>query len=202
MSEGPIQICAAFDGGNIEVLAIDGTSARLAIPKDRNSEFAQWFYFRVSGAGGRELTLAIEGLNKSAYPQGWPGYRACVSEDRDFWGRAETRFDKAAADGTLTIRYTPAGELAWFAYFAPYSMERHHDLVSEAAASEGVSHLAVEASSHGLDQHRLDGLRIKVGAFTNISRDHLDYHPTIEAYFNAKLRLFSDLTAPGGTGGP
>ena len=115
MSEGPIQICAAFDGGNIEVLAIDGTSARLAIPKDRNSEFAQWFYFRVSGAGGRELTLAIEGLNKSAYPQGWPGYRACVSEDRDFWGRAETRFDKAAADGTLTIRYTPAGELAWFA---------------------------------------------------------------------------------------
>ncbi|HEX7712287.1 MAG TPA: M14-type cytosolic carboxypeptidase [Sphingomonadaceae bacterium] len=160
MSEGPIQICAAFDGGNIEVLAIDGTSARLAIPKDRNSEFAQWFYFRVSGAGGRELTLAIEGLNKSAYPQGWPGYRACVSEDRDFWGRAETRFDKAAADGTLTIRYTPAGELAWFAYFAPYSMERHHDLVSEAAASEGVSHRCL---GYSLDGQPIDCLELGEG---------------------------------------
>ena len=66
-------------------------------------------------------------------------------------------------------------------------------------AGEGVTHLALEASSHGLDQHRLDGVRVAAGAFTNLSRDHLDYHPTIEAYLAAKLRLFDELIAPGGT---
>jgi UDP-N-acetylmuramoyl-L-alanyl-D-glutamate--2,6-diaminopimelate ligase len=64
---------------------------------------------------------------------------------------------------------------------------------------EGVTHLALEASSHGLDQHRLDGVRISVGGFTNLSRDHLDYHPSIEAYLAAKLRLFADLIVDGGT---
>src|SRR5262249_40372001 len=54
------------------------------------------------------------------------------------------------------------------------------------------------ASSHGLDQHRLDGLRVAAGGFTNLSRDHLDYHPTLEAYLAAKLRLFTDLIAPPG----
>ncbi|KPL51442.1 UDP-N-acetylmuramoylalanyl-D-glutamate--2,6-diaminopimelate ligase [Prosthecomicrobium hirschii] len=64
-------------------------------------------------------------------------------------------------------------------------------------AAEGVSHVALEASSHGLDQRRLDGVRIGAGAFTNLSRDHLDYHPTVEAYFAAKMRLFDELLAPG-----
>jgi murein tripeptide amidase MpaA len=134
-----IRIDAEFDSGNIEVLAIDGTTARLAIPRDHMSEFRQWFHFRLSGAKGREVTLKIVDLATSAYPEGWPGYRACVSEDRDFWGRADTAYDKAVDGGTLTITYTPASDIAWFAYFAPYSMERHHDLVAEAAASEGVS---------------------------------------------------------------
>src|SRR5690606_35486144 len=61
------------------------------------------------------------------------------------------------------------------------------------------THLALEASSHGLDQHRLDGVRIAVGGFTNLSRDHMDYHPTVEHYLATKLRLFSDLVADGGT---
>jgi UDP-N-acetylmuramoyl-L-alanyl-D-glutamate--2,6-diaminopimelate ligase len=64
-------------------------------------------------------------------------------------------------------------------------------------ADEGVTHLAFEASSHGLDQHRLDGVRLKAGAFTNLGRDHLDYHPTIEHYLDAKLRLFRELLQPG-----
>src|SRR5262249_39309736 len=63
----------------------------------------------------------------------------------------------------------------------------------------GVTHLAFEASSHGLDQHRLDGVRVAAGGFTNITRDHLDYHPSFDAYLQAKLRLFSDLIAPSGT---
>ncbi|WP_067737399.1 M14 family metallopeptidase [Novosphingobium naphthalenivorans] len=125
-----IQISAAFDSGNIEVLSIDGTTARLAIRRDHSSDFAQWFHFRVSGAKERELTLVITGLNESAYPMGWPGYNACVSEDRQFWGRAESHWDESRDGGALTIRYKPSGNLAWFAYFAPYSMERHHDLVA------------------------------------------------------------------------
>ena len=60
-----------------------------------------------------------------------------------------------------------------------------------------MTHLALEASSHGLDQHRLDGVRFSAGAFTNITRDHLDYHPTFEDYFEAKLRLFRELLPPG-----
>jgi UDP-N-acetylmuramoyl-L-alanyl-D-glutamate--2,6-diaminopimelate ligase len=66
----------------------------------------------------------------------------------------------------------------------------------DALAADGVTHLAIEASSHGLDQHRLDGLRIAAAAFTNITRDHLDYHPTFASYLAAKLRLFQDLLAP------
>ena len=135
----PIRIDAQFDSGNIEVLSIDGATARLGIPRDHMSEFRQWFHFRVVGAKGRELTFKIVDLATSAYPEGWPGYRACVSEDRDYWGRADTTYDKDADGGTLTITYTPASDIAWFSYFAPYSMERHHDLVAEAAASDGVS---------------------------------------------------------------
>ena len=65
-------------------------------------------------------------------------------------------------------------------------------------AGEGVTHLALEASSHGLDQHRLDGVRVTAAAFTNLSRDHMDYHPTVEHYLAAKLRLFTDLAPEGG----
>ncbi len=66
-------------------------------------------------------------------------------------------------------------------------------------AGEGITHLAFEASSHGLDQYRLDGVRLKAAAFTNLGRDHLDYHPTAEAYLAAKLRLFSELLPRDGT---
>ncbi len=133
-----IAIDAAFDSGNIEILSIDGTSARLAIRKDHMAEFAQWYHFRVTGAAGEELTLKITGLNDSAFPGGWPDYDTCVSEDREYWARAASSFDANEDNGTLTIKYTPASNIAFFAYFAPYSMERHHDLVAEAAACEGV----------------------------------------------------------------
>jgi UDP-N-acetylmuramoyl-L-alanyl-D-glutamate--2,6-diaminopimelate ligase len=65
-------------------------------------------------------------------------------------------------------------------------------------AGEGVTHLALEASSHGLDQHRLDGVRVAVGGFTNLSRDHMDYHATVEAYLAAKLILFERIVAADG----
>ena len=155
-----IVIDAAFDSGNIEVLSVDGATATLRLRKDNQSDFCQWFHFRVADAGGCELELKICDLNGSAYPGGWPGYRACVSEDRSWWGRAETRFDKDEDGGTLTIRHAPSGDLAWFAYFAPYSLERHHDLVSEAAAGEGVAYRRL---GHSLDGRPIDCLVLGEG---------------------------------------
>lgn len=68
----------------------------------------------------------------------------------------------------------------------------------DAITGEGVTNLALEASSHGLDQHRLDGVRVAAGGFTNLSRDHMDYHPDVAHYLNAKLRLFRNLVVDGG----
>ena len=100
---------------------------------------------------------------------------------------------KAASIGTIGV-VSPRGEDKG-ALTTPDPIELHRTL--DRLAGEGVSHLAIEASSHGLDQRRLDGLRIAVAGFTNLSRDHLDYHGTAEAYLAAKLRLFSTLMAPG-----
>jgi len=66
-------------------------------------------------------------------------------------------------------------------------------------ALDGVTHVGLEASSHGLDQHRLDGLRIEAAAFTNLGRDHMDYHPTVAAYLDAKLKLFAEVLPADGT---
>ncbi|GAA0269022.1 M14-type cytosolic carboxypeptidase [Alteraurantiacibacter aestuarii] len=155
-----IHINAAFDSGNIEVLSTDGTNARLAIRKDRDSEFAQWFHFRVSNCAGRQIELKITGMEATAYPQGWPGYQACVSEDRQYWGRAHSSYDKGEDGGTLTIHFAPSADLAWFAYFAPYSMERHDDLVAEAALFEGVRHRTL---GHSLDGRSIDCLELGEG---------------------------------------
>jgi UDP-N-acetylmuramoyl-L-alanyl-D-glutamate--2,6-diaminopimelate ligase len=76
----------------------------------------------------------------------------------------------------------------------PIALHRQLDEI----AGEGVTHLAFEASSHGLDQYRLDGVRISAGGFTNLTRDHMDYHPDVAHYLAAKLRLFSDLIAADG----
>ena len=73
-----------------------------------------------------------------------------------------------------------------------------HRTLAELAAG-GVTHACLEASSHGLDQHRVDGLRLKAAAFTNLGHDHLDYHASVEAYLAAKLRLFTEVLPPGGT---
>jgi len=100
----------------------------------------------------------------------------------------------AASVGTVGV-VSPKGE-TYGSLTTPDPIELHRTL--DQLTGEGVTDLALEASSHGLDQHRLDGVRVSAGAFTNLSRDHLDYHPTMEAYLTAKLRLFSDLIAPGG----
>ncbi|MGE0254249.1 MAG: M14-type cytosolic carboxypeptidase [Alphaproteobacteria bacterium] len=143
-------VTAAFDSGNIEVLdAGDPAGIRLAIRPDSKAAYHQWFHFRVSCAPGTDLVLRLENAGSSSYPRGWEGYSAVVSEDRLAWRRAETAYE----GGVLTIRYRATGSLVWFAAFAPYPLERHHDLVARVAAAPGVRHavLATTADGHDLD---------------------------------------------------
>ncbi len=141
----PITISSDFDAGNIEVLNIDGAKAELNIRKDNQSDFYQWFYFRVDGAANLALELSITNAGGSAYPGGWPGYRACVSDDNATWVRTDTGYD----NGTLTIRHTPSGDTVWFAYFAPYSEQRHQTLIADYSALPGVSHTVLGLTLDG-----------------------------------------------------
>jgi murein tripeptide amidase MpaA len=163
-----ITISAEFDGGKIAVTRASAPDdIELTIPRDRNSDFFQWFHFRLSGAAGKPCVIRIVGLKESAYPDGWPGYRAVVSEDRRDWRRTDTSYD----DGTLTIRYTPKSDSVWFAYFAPYSMERHHDLVARVGSAPGVS---VEVIGKTLDGQDMDMVTMGTGPLNLwfIARQH------------------------------
>ena len=100
---------------------------------------------------------------------------------------------KAASLGTVGL-VSPSGTKT-LNHTTPDPIELHRILA--ALAREGVTHLALEASSHGLQQRRVDGVVLAAGAFTNISRDHLDYHPNFEDYFAQKLRLFTALLPRG-----
>jgi murein tripeptide amidase MpaA len=153
-------ISSSFDSGNIRVVSQEGASANLEIVTDHMSEFYQWFHFRLAGGVGREVTLNITNCGGSAYPDGWPDYKACISVDREDWTRIE---NTSYADGTLTMRFMPETDVVWIAYFAPYSMERHHDLVATVAAMPGVSYRSLGKT---LDAQDLDCLTIGEGATT------------------------------------
>jgi len=155
-----ITISSAFDAGNIRVVNQSGDSAELEIVNDHMSDFYQWFHFRLAGAAGREVTLKITNCGASAYPGGWPDYKACLSIDREDWVRIDGTSYK---DGVLTIRFTPEADIVWLAYFAPYSMERHHDLVSTIAALPGVGYRSLGKSLDGQD---IDCLTIGEGRLT------------------------------------
>jgi len=123
---------------------------------------------------------------------GTSGKTSVAAFTRQIW---TTLGFQSASIGTVGV-VSPKGE-QYGSLTTPDPVDLHRTL--DRLAGEGVTHLALEASSHGLDQYRLDGVRIAAGGFTNLSRDHLDYHPTIEAYLAAKLRLFEDLIVAGGT---
>jgi murein tripeptide amidase MpaA len=147
-------ISSAFDGGNIACLAADSPGdIRLEILKDNQSDFYQWFYFRLSGARGQACKLHIMNAGKSAYTKGWEGYNAVASDDRQSWRRVATSYK----DGVLTIEHTPQNDSVWFAYFAPYTMERHGDLIARVQASPLVR---VSVLGKTLDGQDMDLLQI------------------------------------------
>ncbi|WP_394780644.1 M14-type cytosolic carboxypeptidase [Undibacterium sp.] len=117
-----IKISQHFDAGAIEVVRAEQADAiELKLRKDSHADIAQWFYFRLQGAHGQPSVMRILNAGESTYPKGWENYRAVASYDRENWFRVETEFDGKV----MTIRHTPEGDSVYYAYFEPYSWERH-----------------------------------------------------------------------------
>lgn len=127
-----MKISSNFDSGNIDVVSdSDINNIQLKIQKDSNSDFFQWFHFRLQGEANKEYTLKIVNAGESTYTDGWKNYRACASYDRKNWFRVPTEFD-----GTnLVIKHKLEHDNVYYAYFAPYSYERHLDLIGNAQSS-------------------------------------------------------------------
>lgn len=128
------------------------------------------------------ISVAITGTN---------GKTSCVEMTRQLWRMAGFH---AASIGTLGV--TTADERVTTGLTTPDVVTFLSNVAG--LAREGVTHLAFEASSHGLTQYRTEGLQVAAAAFTNLSRDHLDYHGDMAAYFTAKIRLFSEILSPEG----
>lgn len=127
-----MRVTSEFDGGNIRVVSCEEpTDIQLEIRQDHNAEFFQWFYFRVSGVNQKQCLLRIVNAGDASYTKGWEGYRAVASYDREFWFRVDTFYE----DGELCIQHQPAYDAVYYAYFAPYSMEKHANLVAVAQTS-------------------------------------------------------------------
>ncbi len=155
-----LDINAAFDGGNIRLVAVEGEGddwrCDLEIVRDHQSDFFQWFYFRVAGLRGKRVAFRILNAGDSAYPFGWPGYKTRASTDLEQWRIIDTRYD----GGVLGFDWTGQADLAWFAYFAPYTMEMHARLVARIAARAGVTHRQLGET---LDGQTIDYFRLGTG---------------------------------------
>ncbi len=129
-----MQITDNFDSGNIRVIdASDASNIQLEIKKDNQSDFFQWFHFKLqtdSNLNGERIehVMHLNNAGKAAYLEGWEDYQAVASYDREHWFRVPTQYDGEK----LTITHTPEYDSVYFAYFAPYSYERHQDLIHSA----------------------------------------------------------------------
>ena len=181
---GEDYIDGAVRAGAVAVVACPGAVVEGAVhiadenPRQRFAQMAASYF-----APFPEICVAITGTN---------GKTSSVEMTRQLWRMAGHH---AASIGTLGV--STADESVTTGLTTP-------DIVTFVAnvaglAREGVTHLAFEASSHGLTQYRTEGLDVRAAAFTNLSRDHLDYHGDMAAYLTAKMRLFSEVLSPDGT---
>jgi UDP-N-acetylmuramoyl-L-alanyl-D-glutamate--2,6-diaminopimelate ligase len=177
-------IPAAIEAGAVAIVARPQVRVEGALhiadysPRERFATLAARFF-----APFPATTVAVTGTN---------GKTSCVEMTRQLWRMAGHH---AASVGTLGV--TTADERVVTGLTTPDVVTFLSNVAG--LAREGVTHLSFEASSHGLSQYRTEGLRVAAAAFTNLSRDHLDYHGDMAAYFTAKLRLFSEVLAKDGT---
>lgn len=174
--DGRDYIEAAIKAGASAILAPEGTEIQgdVTLLTDENPRKAFAHIVADFYAAQPETIAAVTGTN---------GKTSIVSFLEQLWNVANF---KSASLGTLSGKMTTLD---------PVSL--HEELAAKTKA--GITHLAMEASSHGLDQYRLDGARVQVAGFTNLSRDHLDYHEDMDSYLAAKKRLFSEVLECGGT---
>ena len=165
-----------------------------AVVAERDAEIAGAPIVRVADA---RLALARAAARRYPRPPGTlvavtgtSGKTSVAAFARQIWGALGRESASLGTIGVVSRPKTVYGSLT-----TPDPLTLHRTL--QELAERGVTHLAMEASSHGLDQKRLDGVRLSAGAFTNLSRDHMDYHATVEDYLTAKLRLFRDLLPDG-----
>ncbi len=172
-ARGAAAIVAAPDAalGDVSIPVL-----RVADPRRALSLIAARIY-----SGQPEIMAAVTGTS---------GKTSVVSFIRQIWEKAGYA---AASIGTTGVVAPGRNDYGTLTTPDPVAL---HRLLSELAAG-GVTHAAMEASSHGLDQRRLDGVRLSAAGFTNLGRDHMDYHPTVEDYHRAKLRLFDTLMKKG-----
>ena len=160
---------SALTGLSVPVLSVD--DARLALALSA----ARFFH------GQPETMVAVTGTS---------GKTSVAAFTRQIWEQAGFA---AASIGTTGVVAPGRNEYGSLTTPDPVAL---HRLLAELAQA-GVTHASMEASSHGLDQRRLDGVRLRAGGFTNLGRDHMDYHPTVEDYHRAKMRLFDSLLPKG-----
>lgn len=182
--DGRAFITDAIKQGAVAILAPEGTNAPNNTPliTDKNprrrfAQIAATFFGQQVGT-----TVAVTGTN---------GKSSTVHFCREIWKHLGLRAASLGTIGIIGPDFEKTGALT-----TPDPVSLHADIAD--LATRGISHLAMEASSQGLDQYRLDGVEIKAAAFTNLTRDHLDYHGTMENYFAAKMRLFSEVMAKDG----
>jgi UDP-N-acetylmuramoyl-L-alanyl-D-glutamate--2,6-diaminopimelate ligase len=197
----PGHVFGAFRGAGFDAeTVIPEAIARGALAVVARPEARVEGALHLSDPEPRRLFAALAGRFYAPFPDqvvavtGTNGKTSTVELARQLWRLAGYR---AASIGTLGV--TTDGDRAKAGRGGLTSPDIVTFLATAAGlAREGISHLAFEASSHGLDQHRVSAVPLAAAAFTNLTRDHLDYHGSMEAYFAAKLRLFAELLPEGG----
>ena len=184
-NDGRVFIDEAIARGAAAILAPTGTPIPASVShiyvsdvRAATSTVAATFYARQP-----DTIVAVTGTS---------GKTSTAQFTRELWSALGK---KSASIGTLG--YISADEAQYGSLTTPDAINLHRLL--DESVGKGITHMVMEASSHGLALNRLDHVRVKAGGFTNLSRDHLDYHETMESYLAAKLRLFTEIIAPGGT---
>jgi len=145
-----IKISQNFDSGAIEVLRADSAATiELNLRKDSHADIHQWFHFRLQGASGQACVMRFLNAGQATYARGYEGYNAVASYDGEYWFRVPTSFDGEV----MTIAHTPERDSVYYAYFEPYSFERHLRLLGEVAENPLARVLDLGSTVDGRDMN-------------------------------------------------
>lgn len=127
-----LRISSNFDSGAIDIISAErADDIQLNIRRDSHADFAQWFHFRLQGVRDQKVVLRLMNAGRSTYADGWPDYHIVASRDRQHWFRLPSTYE----NGILRVEHTADADSFWYAYFEPYSFERHLDLLGRIGTS-------------------------------------------------------------------